>query len=193
MQGRRLRAALFHYGRWLANGDRALREVAAALAATPGERVLDLGCGTGGFCRAVPGSYLGIDIDPDYIAFARHRFGSPARCFEHTTLEALDPGGGFDKAMLINCLHHLSDVQADTVLARLRAIARRRLVVLDADPEASNWFQAFLLSRDRGDFIRPAAAQRALLEAHFTVTRDERFLNTPRTLVQTLFVCEPKP
>jgi 2-polyprenyl-3-methyl-5-hydroxy-6-metoxy-1,4-benzoquinol methylase len=166
--------------------------VAAALAATPHERVLDMGCGTGGFCRAVSGEYVGIDVDADYIDFAKRRWSSPRRHFEHTTLDALDTVAGFDKAMLIACLHHLSDAEADATLARLRTVVRRRLVVLDADPEDANWLQATLLALDRGDFIRPAAVQRALLERHFAVTRDRRFPNTTHTLVHTLFVCEPK-
>ena len=188
-----LRAALFHYGRWLGNGDRAVREVAAALAATPDERVVDVGCGTGGFCRAVPGSYVGIDVDPDYVAFACRRWGSARRRFERVTLDELDAGPGFDKAMLINCIHHLSDVEALATLGRLRELVRRRLVVIDADPEAANRLQAALLALDRGDFIRHRAAQRALLEAHFRVTHEGQFPNAPRTLVQTLFVCEPRP
>jgi SAM-dependent methyltransferase len=188
-----LRAALFHYGRWLGNGDRALREVAAALAATPDERVVDIGCGTGGFCRAVPGRYVGIDVDPDYVAFARHRWGSVRRRFERVALADLDAGPGFDKAMLINCLHHLSDAEATAVLGRLREVVRRRLVVLDADPEDANRLQAALLALDRGDFIRSRAAQRVLLEEHFRITHEGRFPNTPHTLVQALFVCEPRP
>jgi cyclopropane fatty-acyl-phospholipid synthase-like methyltransferase len=188
-----LRAALFHYGRWIGNGDRALREVAAALAATPDERVIDVGCGTGGFCRAVPGRYLGIDVDRDYVAFARRRWGSTRRHFELTPLADLDVGPGFDKAMLINCVHHLSDAEATAVLGRLREVVHRRLVVLDAAPEDANRLQAALLALDRGDFIRSCAAQRVLLERHFRITQEGRFPNTPHTLVQALFVCEPRP
>jgi hypothetical protein len=38
-----LRTALFDYGRWLGNGDRAFREVAAARATPPDERVVAQG------------------------------------------------------------------------------------------------------------------------------------------------------
>jgi SAM-dependent methyltransferase len=131
------RAGLFHYGRLLGNGYRVLREVESALAAEADERVLDVGCGTGGNCVAVPGDYVGIDLDPDYVAFAR-------------------------------------------------------LVVVDAEPEASNRLQSFLLRHDRGAFIRPRAAQRRLLAACFAVVAEGQFRNTPHTVVQTLFVCEPK-
>ena len=186
------RAGLFHYGRLLGNGYRVLAEVKAALAAEPGERVLDVGCGTGGYCVAVPGEYVGIDYDPDYVAFARWRCGGRGRHFHVADLAQFDAATGFDRAMLVNCLHHLSDVVAAAVLAKLCQIVRRRVVVVDADPEASNWLQSFLLRHDRGEFIRPRAVQRALLAARFVVTAEGRFRNTPHTVVQTLFVCEPK-
>lgn len=125
-RGSLLRGAIFHYARLLGNGTRTLREVTAALGATPAERVLDFGCGSGGFCLAVTGEYVGIDLSPSYIAFARWRWGSPHRRFEMTELAALDPGIGFDAAMMINALHHLSDCEARAVLARLAQIVRRR-------------------------------------------------------------------
>jgi SAM-dependent methyltransferase len=187
-----LRGALFHYGRLAGNGYATLREVARTLDARPHERVLDVGCGTGGFCLAVPGEYLGIDLDPGYVAFARWRWGTDRRRFEATPLDELEPGSGFDGAMLVNALHHMSDRDARAVLARLARLVRRRLVVVDADPEASNAFQALLLRWDRGDYIRPRSAQRALLEEAFRVVEERQFRNTPRTLVQTLFACEPR-
>jgi len=190
--GTLIRAGLFHYGRLLGNGTRTLREVTAALDAQPGERVLDVGCGTGSFCLAAPGDYLGIDLDPDYIAFARWRWGCPRRRFETVELGELDEPAGFDRALLVNCLHHMSDVVAETALAQLRRLVRRRLVVADANPEESNRVQAALLALDRGDFVRPVAAQRALLGRHFRVIAERRFANTPRTALQVLLVCEPR-
>ena len=64
-----LRAGLFHYARLLGNGMRAVREVEAALGATPDESVLDFACGCGwfpgvqqapGFGRPRWGSAIGI-------------------------------------------------------------------------------------------------------------------------------------
>lgn len=188
-----LRAAAFHYGRVLGNGYRARREVAAALAATATERVLDVGCGTGWFCLAVPGEYVGIDLDRDYLAFAQRRWRSSQRRFELTALERLDAGRGFERAMLINCLHHLSDGEASAVLGRLAQIVRLRLVVVDMDPEGSNWLQRALLRMDRGHFIRSLSQQRALLARSFAIVAERCFRNTPRTAVQVLFVCEPRP
>lgn len=186
----RLRAGVFHHGRLLLNGWRAVREVGAALAATPEERVLDLGCGCGWFSRAVPGAYLGIDLDPDYVAFAERRFGTARHAFAVQDLADLDGREQFDKAIMASCLHHLSDAQASAILARLARMVRRRLVVLDLDPERAGGIRGMLLARDRGEHIRPGAAQRALLEPHFAVTRDHRFAIP--TVAHTLFTCEPR-
>jgi len=187
-----LRGAFFHYIRVLGNGWQVVRQVGAALAARPEERVLDVGCGTGAFCLVVPGEYVGVDTNPNYIAFGRWRWAGAGRCFQATDFAAFDDVASFDKALLVNCLHHMSDAEASAALLKLARLVRRCLVVADADPEASNWLQAFLLRHDRGHFIRSRAAQRALLNGHFTVTGEWQFRNTPHTVVQTLFVCEPK-
>jgi 2-polyprenyl-3-methyl-5-hydroxy-6-metoxy-1,4-benzoquinol methylase len=190
--GALLRGATFHYGRLLGNGHRALREVRAALAATPEERVLDFACGAGGFCLAVPGDYLGIDLEAESVAFAHWRWASPRRRFAAMALEDLPDDARFDKAMLVNCVHHLSDDEADAVLGRIARLVRHRVVVVDADLDDSNAFQAFLLAHDRGQHVRRLADLRAVLARHLVIDEERIFRNTPRTVVQVLFVCRPR-
>jgi len=185
------RAGFFHYARLILNGNRALHEVARSLGAGPHESVLDLGCGCGWFCRAVPGSYLGIDFDEDYLRFARWRWGSPRRRFERLRLEELGPDMRFDKAIMASVLHHLSDAEAADVLGQLARIVRQRLVVLDLEPEESRGIQTWFLDRDRGKHIRPAARQRKIIESHFRVVDQRVFRNTTHLGVHTLFTCEP--
>jgi SAM-dependent methyltransferase len=190
--GAALRGAAFHYVRMLLNGTRPLREVRAALDAGPDERVLDLGCGAGGFSTVVPGEYVGIDLNPNYVAFARRRFGNPRRRFERRELAELDGRETFDKAIMASVLHHLSDAEADAVLARLARIVRTRLVVMDLDPDAASPLQAFLMAHDRGAFVRPAAAQCAILARHFAVVGERRFALASRLAAHTLFTCETR-
>lgn len=187
-----IRAGVFYYGRILLNGNRAVRAMAEALAATPSERVLDFACGCGGFCIAVPGEYVGIDLDPDYIAFARWRWGSSRRRFERTPLEQLANGERFDAAIIASALHHLSDELADRILGHLARMVRSRVAVLDLDPDGSNRLQRVLLSRDRGRYIRPVARQRALLERHFVIAAQRRVVTTTGSAVHVLFICHPR-
>lgn len=190
--GHLLRGATFHYGRLLGNGHRALREVRAALEATLDERVLDFACGAGSFSQAVPGDYLGIDLNAASVAFARWRWGSSRRRFEAVPLDALPLEPRFDKAMLINCVHHLSDAEVDAVLGRITRLTRGRIVVVDADLDDSNAFQAFLLAHDRGQHVRSLADLRAVLARHLVIEEERTFRNTPRTVVQVLFACRPR-
>jgi SAM-dependent methyltransferase len=62
-------------GRWI--GRREAERVVASLQPRPGESLLDVGCGTGYFTRAleraVDGRVVGADIDPEWVAYARNR------------------------------------------------------------------------------------------------------------------------
>jgi SAM-dependent methyltransferase len=62
-------------GRWI--GETEYRLILERLAPRPGDRLLDVGCGTGWFTRrlaAMPGlDVMGIDLDPESLAFARGR------------------------------------------------------------------------------------------------------------------------
>ena len=186
-----LGAGFFYYARLALNGHRALNEVGHALAATPSESVLDTGCGSGWFCQVVPGPYLGIDLEPDYLDFARWRWGRSNRRFERMLLEDLPGDAQFDKAIMASVLHHLSDDLANTVLGTLARVVRRRLVVLDLDPDASRGIQTFFLNHDRGDHVRPPARQREILASHFKVVDQRSFPSSTHLAVHTLFTCEP--
>ena len=187
-----LGAGFFYYARLALNGHRALNEVGRALAATSSESVLDTGCGSGWFCQVVPGPYLGIDLESDYLDFARWRWGLSNRRFERMLLEDLPADAQFDKAIMASVLHHLSDDLANTVLGTLARVVRRRLVVLDLDPDASRGIQTFFLNHDRGDHIRSPVRQREILQRHFRVVDQRSFPSSTHLAVHTLFSCEPR-
>jgi SAM-dependent methyltransferase len=187
-----LGASFFYYARLALNGHRALTEVGRALAATSSETVLDTGCGSGWFCQVVPGPYLGIDLESDYLDFARWRWGLSNRRFERMLLEDLPSDAQFDKAIMASVLHHLSDDLANTVLGTLARVVRRRLIVLDLDPDASRGIQTFFLNHDRGEHIRPPARQREILASHFKVVDQRSFPSSTHLAVHTLFTCEPR-
>ena len=45
--------------------------------AKPGDKVIDIGCGSAQALHWLPEvQYIGLDINPDYIAFARRTYGS---------------------------------------------------------------------------------------------------------------------
>jgi SAM-dependent methyltransferase len=132
-------------------------------------RVLDVGCGpgtnTGHFLDA---DYVGVDVNPDYIASARRRYGKE---FVVADVTALDPRDGHraDFVLVNSLLHHLDDDAARRVLASLRELVAPggHVHVLDLvmPPRRS---PARLLARwDRGDHARPLEHWRRLFTEHF--------------------------
>jgi ubiquinone/menaquinone biosynthesis C-methylase UbiE len=118
------------------------RELArAALAAAPGERILDVGCGPGFFSAELlaevgeSGSVTGVDNSPAMLALAARR------CAGHDNVELLEgeagslpvPDESFDAALAVQVIEYVADVEG--ALAELRRALRPggRVLVWDID------------------------------------------------------------
>ena len=93
----------------------------------PGQKVLDLGSGTGTLTLALKSacpdaSLLGVDADPDILARAQakaRRMGSDVT-FLRSFAQDLDPGlGPFDRVVTSLFLHHLPASERKAVLERV--------------------------------------------------------------------------
>ena len=96
---------------------------------SPGQKVLDLGSGTGTMTLALksacPGaSILGVDADPDVLARAQakaRRMGSDVT-FLRSFAQDLDPGlGPFDRVVTSLFLHHIPASERKAVFERVRS------------------------------------------------------------------------
>jgi SAM-dependent methyltransferase len=93
----------------------------------PGASVLDVGCGTGHFSRALAERgfrVYGVDPEPAMLAIAQKRV--PVVCADGLRLPFGD--GAFDAAVLVAVLEFTSDPTA--LLIEARRVARERVVVL---------------------------------------------------------------
>lgn len=154
-------------GRLDAAGER--RIALELLEVSPGERVVDVGCGTGNYTRlladaARDGVVVGVDASRAMIAAAAKRSGGPNLCYVRGDACALPFGDGlFDAACSIGVIHMIDDpMMALDEMTRVLA-PRGRLVVV-ATCERSN------LPRVRGQMTAFGRDEltRALAERGFT-------------------------
>jgi arsenite methyltransferase len=113
----------------------------AALAAAPGERILDVGCGPGFYCAELldevgeSGWVTGIDSSPTMVALAARR------CAGHDNVDLLEgealalpvPDESFDAALAVQVIEYVTDVEK--ALAELWRALRPggRVLIWDID------------------------------------------------------------
>lgn len=132
-------------------------------------RVIDVGCGRGTNARHFThAQYVGLDINPEYIADARRHYGRDFRVADVTKLTpgTIEPA---DMVLLNSLLHHLDDVETHRTLAALSPLVAPggSVTILDLVlPE--RWSLARVMARlDRGRYARSASEWRAIFTAHF--------------------------
>jgi SAM-dependent methyltransferase len=127
-------------------------------------RVLDVGCGPGTnssyFDRA---GYLGIDINAQYIRYAKRRFQRDFMVADATSLPNFDVQR-FDFILVNSLLHHLDDVVVRRLLEALRALLANggHVHVLELLTPSSRGVAAWLARADRGQFSRSLDEWQAL-------------------------------
>lgn len=144
------------------------------LDARAGDRVLDVCCGIGEFARDVTAAYVGIDLNPRFVAAA----AGAVKGKEFRVMDALRmdfPDKSFDRAMFINGLHHFSDEQARLVLGEIRRVTRDRVVIIDADGTPRGLLRRALLAADRGEWMRTPDALGRLVASVMPVRTVVRF------------------
>jgi SAM-dependent methyltransferase len=163
-----------------------------------GDKVLDIGCGPGALLGELPESttYVGLDRNPSYIAFARRKYGSRGSFIQDDVSNFARHGlADFDVAVAIGLLHHIDDAAASHLLETIRFILRPGGRFVTADPTyfvGQNRLIRFVMSKDRGRHVRDVEHYRRLIVRQFTdlsVSVDSRLVPFPRSVCVTASVC----
>ena len=165
--------------------------IAAELPA-PSGRTLDICCGTGNFAGVARGEYLGIDLNPAYISYAKKRFrGDPSKTF----LVADITGFGFrpkyfDNTLLISALHHFSDEYLMAILDKINQTTRGRIIIMDPAMETRSPISKLLIRLDRGSFMRSVDRQIGLVSGKLKIIKHFTFY--ARLAHLRLIICSPR-
>jgi len=152
--------------------------VADHLRASPGDVVMDIGCGTAEILDHLPPvHYLGLDANPAYIeaASARFRARGSFRVLSVADMRLPEFAGKADLVIGIGILHHLDDREADTCCAVAMSLLkpRGRFVTVDGVfHPGQGVVRRVVLSVDRGRHVRTREAYLALVRPHFSTVRD---------------------
>jgi SAM-dependent methyltransferase len=145
----------------------------------PGTRVLDVGCGPGGFTAVLAetaGETVGLDVSESWVDAANRTFearGSKARAVLGSGAALPFEVASFDVVTLIDVLHHLDEPKS--VLAETRRVLRPGGRLLVFEPNKLNPLLTALCLFDRNEwgFLRPGMGReggyRRMLSPWFAV------------------------
>jgi len=128
-------------GRWIGQRESAL--LLGGLQPGPGESLLDVGCGTGFFTRALAsatgGPVIGVDVNPEWVTYAR-RQGAGRTSYEVADARALPyEAASFDLVVSVTALCFIEEERA-AVRETVR-VAGRRVAIGLLNRHSLLWFR----------------------------------------------------
>ena len=144
----------------------------------PGMEVLDIGCGTGFLAKFLPESikYIGCDMEPTYIDYARNSTGDNC-VFLCEKVGERERSGWYNRFDVINAhglLHHLSDSDSRLLLTICHKYLKQRGQMITVDSvfhEDQSMMSRWFVSKDRGRNVRTPMQYQNLASDYFSECR----------------------
>jgi SAM-dependent methyltransferase len=145
---------------------------------TPGERVLDLGCGPGELLAHLGEvDYTGVDISGEYIEQARRRYGGRGEFRVGDATELDEDLTGFDLVLAFGVVHHLDDRGAQRLFGAAATALAGGGRFVSVDPTLTSDerrpLARLLINGDRGGHVREPGEYERLATTTFPSTRCE--------------------
>lgn len=140
-----------------------------------GKRILDIGCGCADFLSLLPEDveYVGYDLSPAYIAYAKKRYGHRAKFFKQRVNDiVIQETELFDIVLADGLLHHIDDDEAKNLFKLGHSMLRDTGFMFTADPtlvENQGFISRRISLLDRGRHVRPPQVYEELAKSVFTL------------------------
>lgn len=97
--------------------------------------ILDLACGTGELRKHItPQKYTGVDLNPNYISYAKDRFKNTDTKFYCADITKLKRLSNINTAFFISAAHHLSDKQMVYLAKNIKRMNVSNFILVDGYP-----------------------------------------------------------
>lgn len=146
----------------------------------PGDRLLDLGCGTAELLEHLPKDiiYHGYDLSEVYIEQAKKKFPNRGSfCCQDVSKLKIPDEDRFDWVVSTGLLHHLSDEEVLRLSSSIKSLLKDsgKFITLDCGyTEGQSKIARFFARQDRGRFVRRDEDYVSLMKKTFS--RVEKFI-----------------
>jgi ubiquinone/menaquinone biosynthesis C-methylase UbiE len=141
-------------------------------------KILDIGCGSGEISRFFNNlDYIGIDVNPDYIEFARKIY---KKNFEVMNAQKLRfKKRYFDYVVIIGVLHHIDDKNCNLILNEITRVIKdngKIIIIEDVNTQSRiDLFGNLIRKLDVGEHIRTKKEWLELLSKKINIKKQYRF------------------
>lgn len=141
-------------------------------------KILDIGCGSGEISRFFNDlDYIGIDVNPDYIEFARKIYKNN---FEVMNAQKLRfKKRYFDYVVIIGVLHHIDDKNCNLILNEIKRVIKdtgKIIIIEDVNTQSKIDLLGNIIRKlDVGEHIRTQKEWLELLSKKINIKKQYRF------------------